>query len=121
GEQYQRSYSAGVMRLGSRSEKESSGFVSALTKSRRSWPRCPEISCAVTRGTRMALSSVSPVETTPVTVHCADLPVFVEESPIPGCEPNSKVCPMDVAVGNRREASASPITHSCEPSANHRP
>ena len=38
GLQYQRSYSTGVIVAGSRSEKASAGFVSALTSKRRYWP-----------------------------------------------------------------------------------
>src|ERR1700689_2783515 len=66
GEQNQRSYSAGVSDFGSRSASASAGFVKALTKSVRNCPGCCEYSCANESGTRMALSSVSPVVAIPV-------------------------------------------------------
>ena len=66
GEQNQRSYSVGVSDFGSRSASASAGFVSALMKSVRNCPGCPEYCCANDSGTRIALSSASPVDAIPV-------------------------------------------------------
>lgn len=61
---------------GSRSENASAGFVSALTKSCRNSPGCPDNFCAMASGTSKHLSVASSVETIPTTlseISCAAL------------------------------------------------
>src|ERR1019366_3080990 len=108
GLQYQRSYSTGVIAEGSRSEKVSAGFVSALTSRRRYSPGRPASSCAIFKGARMELSSRPPVETMPVIVSVCEWPPASILTSLP-------------ARKFKRCASAAPATPSSEASENHRP
>src|SRR6266568_5514204 len=108
GEQYQRSKSVGFIDLGSRCEKASSGFVNALTSSRRYCPAFPESRCAISMGATMASSSCPPVERMPVTASCE------LESP----ERISRVWP---GLMPKRRANFAPTTASAESSENQRP
>src|SRR6266566_6346759 len=108
GEQYQRSKSAGFMDLGSRWEKTSSGFVNALTSSRRYCPAFPEMRCAISMGATMASSSCPPLEMIPVTTSC--------ELAAPAR--TSSACPDLMPA---RRAKFAPTTASAESSENQRP
>src|ERR1700726_4825714 len=108
GLQYQRSYSTGVMVEGSRSEKASAGFVSALTSKRLYSPGRPARSCAISKGARMELSSRPPVETMPVTVSVREW-LF------------ASILIRLPARKFKRCASATPATPSSAESENHRP
>ncbi len=96
------------MDRGSRWEKASSGFVSALTKRRRYCPGFPESRCAIESGARMASSSCPPVEIMPVTTRGAlASPALI-----------SSVWP---AITPARRARLAPTTASATSSPNHRP